>query len=149
VNEAPTLEIANSLWLDNGSSMVSTYEQIVGDLAKPMDLQSTDAGTRVNAWVEENTNGLIDTIVDEGPFPEGSFLVAVNSIYLKASWQTAFREPWTRSSPFYTTHSNSNDPETTKSSSSTKAHFMHALNAFPYSDTALQGHQMSFPWRTI
>jgi len=136
VNEKPTLEIANSLWLDNGYSMMATYEQIVGDLVKPMDLQSSDAGTRVNAWVEDNTNGLIETIVQEGPFSEGTFLVAVNSIYLKASWQTAFRDQWTRKNSFYTTRYNQ------ETSFSSEAHFMHALNAFPYSDTALQGYQM-------
>lgn len=58
-------------------------------------------------------------------------MVALNSIYLKASWSEQFNEGHTNEDLFYS------DGETTNN-----AHFMHMVEKFPYSHEALAGYQI-------
>lgn len=85
LHEAPLLKFANSVWLDKGDTLNADYEHVVGQYAMHTDFRSANSSALVNKWVNESTNGLIDSIVAPVPLYPAK-LLAVNSIYLKACW---------------------------------------------------------------
>lgn len=132
---APLLQIANSIWYDDGDVLNTTYESVVGDYAMQTDFEAEDSPVIVNQWVKNSTNGLIDSIVAEGqPLFPPLVLIAINSIYLKASWADQFEKSLTNLDSFYDSAS-----RTTEVS---KAHFMHTVEYFAYSHDALSGYQV-------
>ena len=132
---APTLEIANSVWFDDGDTLHADYEAVVGNYTKQVDFQSVDSSTAVNEWVKDSTNGLITDIVEEGKalFPP-YVLLAINSIYLKARWTNQFQERHTNLDSFY-----SNAARTTQVS---EAHFMNMVDKYQYSHDAIENYQI-------
>ncbi|KAL7547956.1 hypothetical protein ACHAWF_011246 [Thalassiosira exigua] len=131
----PLLEIANSVWLDDGDRLNATYESVVGEYARQIDFESKLSPVLVNEWVEESTNGLIDSIVDESkPLFPPYVLLAINSIYFKAAWRDQFEDYHTTLDNFYSPLS--------RGMEAFQAHFMHAVEYYPYSDTALRNHHV-------
>jgi serine protease inhibitor len=129
----PLLSIANSVWIDDGDALDADYDAIVGKYAKQIDFQSTDSPKVVNQWVNNQTNGLIESIVQEDvPLP--GVLIAINSLYLKASWAKQFLEGNTNLDSFYSSPS--------RNSEVAKAHFMHQVGEFRYSHDVLAGYQV-------
>jgi len=134
-SEAPLLKIANSIWFDDGGVLNSTYDSIVGGYAMQTDFEATESPTVVNQWVENSTNGMIDSIVEEGkPLFPPYVLIAINSIYLKASWSEQFFDWLTNLDIFYDSASRTNKVS--------EAHFMNMVSYFDYSHDALPGHQV-------
>mmetsp|Transcript_19135 Transcript_19135/g.41726 ORF Transcript_19135/g.41726 Transcript_19135/m.41726 type:complete len:519 (-) Transcript_19135:193-1749(-) len=135
-SEAPTLKIANSIWFDDNSTLHQNYNNVVGRYAKQIDLASDDSPIIVNEWVKNSTNGMIESIVPEDrPLFPPHELIAINSIYLKASWKHPFREAMTNLDSFY--GSIARDVEVSK------AHFMNGVfDSLNYSHDALPGYQI-------
>jgi len=132
--QSPTLKVANSIWIDNSSQLQSNYSDAVGDYLLQTNFSSQDAGGTVNKWVNSSTLGLIDSVIDEGPIPYD--LVAINSIYLRASWKNPFSEERTNEDLFYTDASR-------VEALPGKAHFMHTVgDDMPYSEELLPGYQI-------
>eukprot|EP00567_Pseudictyota_dubia_P018299 CAMPEP_0197434022 /NCGR_PEP_ID=MMETSP1175-20131217/1809_1 /TAXON_ID=1003142 /ORGANISM="Triceratium dubium, Strain CCMP147" /LENGTH=533 /DNA_ID=CAMNT_0042962591 /DNA_START=71 /DNA_END=1672 /DNA_ORIENTATION=+ len=129
----PTLQITNSIWIDSRTELLESYMNVVGEFIEKTDFSDEGAGAVVNQWVENSTNGLIDSIIEEGRIEYD--LLAINSIYLNASWERPFSESFTNEDNFY--ESLSRD-----AASATKAHFMHNVKFFPYSESALPGYQV-------
>jgi serine protease inhibitor len=129
----PLLSIANSVWIDDGDALNADYDAIVGNYSKQIDFLSTDAPKVINQWVNNQTNGLIDSIVEEDVQLPG-VLIAINSIYLKASWAMQFLEGTTNLDSFYSSPSRSNE--------AAKAHFMHQVGEMRYSHDVLAGYQV-------
>lgn len=129
----PTLKVANGVWIDDEDKLKSKYSNIVGNQLQKIDFDDPGAGGKINDWVKDKTKGLIKDIVDDAPIDYD--MVAVNSIYLKALWERQFKKYDTNSDLFYTSPSRTTAlPQ--------KAHFMHQLGQFEYSNTALPGHQL-------
>jgi serine protease inhibitor len=141
---APTVRIGNSVWVpmattssatDGPTSLDSEYEQVLGDYVFPIDFSDSGAGALVNDWVNASTNGLIDSIVEDGPLDEQFNLLAVNSIFLKAQWSSPFASFYTNEDVFYTS------AERTQATDS-KARFMHKVDFLEYSSTAVAGYHL-------
>jgi serpin B len=130
----PSLEIANSVWVDDESQLNPEYEDIVQQQLVQIHFADESAGSTINDWVNASTRGLIDSIVDNGPL-NGVSLIAINSIYLKATWMKQFRKATTTKDLFFSSPSR---PSTTVSD----AHFMHQVSNFQYSHTAIPGYQV-------
>lgn len=128
-----TVSVSNSVWVHDGSSLNPAYENLVGDIVSETDFSAAEAGDLVNAWVEEATRGLIDTIVESAPLSPW-ILLAINAIYLKASWRLPFDDFRTTTDKFYTPDKLSVTRDDTI--------FMHQLERHPYSHTAIPGFQM-------
>jgi serine protease inhibitor len=63
IGNNPLVSIANSVWIQTGGAPVdANYATILGDLHYPVDFSSDTAETIVNSWVNQATNGLIDSI---------------------------------------------------------------------------------------
>lgn len=93
------LNIANSLWLKPGFSVVPAFVQTdqnyygatVGSLAGAPD--------NVNQWVSQETDGLIPTILPPGNYSEDVAIIA-NAVYFKGAWTAAFDPSQTTAKPF-------------------------------------------------
>jgi len=132
---APLLKIANSVWFDNDSTLDSDYENAVGVYGRQIDFEADDSPIIVNEWVKNSTNGMINSIVDEGqPLFPPYVLIAINSIYLKARWAEQFKEFKTNLDSFYESASSATEVS--------QAHFMNMVDYFKYSHEALPGYQV-------
>jgi len=134
-SNAPLLKIANSVWLDSDDKLNKEYASVVDDYAMQTNFSSIESPTIVNDWVDNSTNGLIDSIVDPTkPLFPSDVLLAINSIYLKASWVEQFKDRYTNLDTFYASPS--------RSTKVADAHFMHTVEYFEYSHDALVGYQV-------
>lgn len=131
----PTVIISNAVWVDNQTTALnSTFSNLLQDLLIPIAFTDNGAGDHVNAWVNTTTRGLIPELVNSGPL-EG-FLLAVNTIYLKARWLSTFYAAQTNQDTFYA----SSERATTVSDT---ALFMHQVENLFYSDSAVKGFQLA------
>ena len=94
------LQIANSLWIHQSQDAVlpaftqmdqNYYGATVGDLAGAPD--------NVNAWVAQQTDGLIPTILPPGNYSQSTAII-VNAVYFKGQWAAAFDPNGTVAAPF-------------------------------------------------
>jgi serine protease inhibitor len=123
---AVQLVVANSLWLNQGSSTVSAaftqtdqtyYGATVGDLA--------GAPADVNAWVDSETQGLITQLLPPGTYQDA---IIANVLYFKGQWTTPFNPDSTAAAPF-----------TLSGGSQTTAQLMQQTGSFPYGSGTLYG----------
>ncbi len=89
------VDLANALWLRDDGSFETDQDflQTVTDWygAEVFASRFDAAAVReVNGWVEKNTHGMIDSIVDK--FPDAAVMCLVNALALEAEWETVYRE---------------------------------------------------------
>ncbi|MCE2399935.1 serpin family protein [Candidatus Poribacteria bacterium] len=98
-----TLTIANSLWGNEGFSFKSDFLQRNTQFFKAeisiLDFLDPNSLTRINQWVNDNTNGKIPKILDE--IDANAVLFLINAIYFKGAWQTEFDPMHTRDGTFH------------------------------------------------
>jgi len=121
----PKLAVYYSIWLDEKRNLTAQYKDVVGQYLIKTNFTSSNAGSVLNNWVSNKTNGLIKKVVPLGPILYA--MVAINAIYLNASWSRPFAEEMTTEDKFY--HSISK-------TQSSNAHFMHLSGTFGYVQTA-------------
>lgn len=97
-----TLAIGNSVWArqdvpfhDAFTNAVTTHFD-----AEVASLDFSDPATkdRINAWVEEATNGRIDKIIDR--IDPAHIMFLLNAVYFKGGWRTQFDPAETRPGPY-------------------------------------------------
>lgn len=116
--QAPNFKSANKIFVDDDFQLKTEYTAIVADLVQVLDLASGTAEGTINEWCGEATNGLIKNVVDD---VSDMALVAVNAIYLNATWSSKFSPENTHLGTFY---SAKGDAATVVSSQTA---FMHQL----------------------
>jgi serine protease inhibitor len=100
-----TLSIANSLWAAQGHPFEDDYLTFVRDTfgatVEELDLGSQQTADRIDDWVDERTEGLIDAIAEDLGLPDpNAVLVLLNAVYFLGTWTTTFDEADTRDVPF-------------------------------------------------
>ena len=100
------LDAANTLF---GEKSVTWAQDFLDTLAANYGagLQAVDfindsaaATDAINAWVAEQTRDKIPVIIPEGLLDAATRLVLVNTLYLKAQWETPFLKSLTIDGPF-------------------------------------------------
>src|SRR5690606_27774718 len=66
-----------------------------------IDVYDPSSAKRINDWVNNETNGLIDEIV-ESPLPEDLLAYIINALYFNGTWQYAFNKDQTFDELFFT-----------------------------------------------
>jgi len=98
------LTIANSLWVNQDVSLRPDFVQTTRDFYQAkvtnLDFQNVTAVNTINSWVQENTKGKIDKIVDNIEPNQALFLI--NAIYFNGKWSNAFDKSQTTPQTFYT-----------------------------------------------
>jgi serpin B len=90
------LNIANSLWAQDGFSILANFLDILavsyGAGVNLLDFINSpeDSRTVINKWVDDETNGKIKDLLTQGSIDTYTRLVMVNAIYFKAAWASTF-----------------------------------------------------------
>ena len=96
------LKIANSLWARNGFTLKPDFvkrnkHSFKAEVAT-LDFSNPSAANTINSWVNKNTEGKIDKIVDR--IDAAAVLYLINAIYFKGQWQTEFKKADTKPDTF-------------------------------------------------
>ena len=103
------LSVANRLWGQEGfrflpEFLAITREDYGAELAQvDFGSQTEQARQRINAWVEEQTQGKIRDLIPSGALNSLSRLVLTNAIYFKGDWTKPFDKGDTKDAPFHVT----------------------------------------------
>ena len=96
------LKIANSLWVKNGfvlnPAFVERNKQHYDAEITNLDFLDPSAPKTINSWVNKNTDGKIEKIVDH--INDGDVLFLINAIYFKGQWQFEFKKENTKPDVF-------------------------------------------------
>jgi len=95
-------QIANSIWYKQGYSIEQPFLAANHDYydaqVTALDFTSPTAPTTINAWVSQQTQGIIDKIVDQ--IPDYMRLYLIDAIYFKGDWTVQFDPNLTKPGPF-------------------------------------------------
>ncbi len=101
------LETANAVYVDDELKTVPSFEDLTNIFSdtyqaslKKCDLSTEDTMNEINAWVNDKTHGLIDSILAE-PMSEDVRMALLNAVYFKAAWRNAFYEEMTDKQTFH------------------------------------------------
>ncbi|NBC03090.1 MAG: serpin family protein [Bacteroidetes bacterium] len=103
VDPKVTMKIANSVWHDQSLDVEEDFLQRLENFydAEVAGLDFKDSGSvdTINSWVNENTEGKIEKIIDRIP-PE-MVMYLINAIYFKGDWLSKFDKDETRKADFH------------------------------------------------
>ena len=103
------MSVANRLWGQEGFDfrpefLATTRESYGAELAQvDFARQAEPARRRINAWVEEQTQGKITDLIPPGVLDAMTRLVLTNAIYFKGDWAEPFQKSATKDAPFHVT----------------------------------------------
>lgn len=119
-NEYCELKLANSIWINK---RLNVKENFVETNKKYFDAEiktipfDNGAVKKINSWCKENTNGKIESIVDDVKPSDMMFLI--NALYFKAPWNEPFNSNQTVKSSFTTDNGDVVDVDMMKQTFST------------------------------
>ncbi|MGI8501149.1 MAG: serpin family protein [Hassallia sp.] len=97
------LTIASSLWANKNTSFKSEFIKRNKDFYKAkvtnLDFKDSRSSDVINNWVNENTRGKINKIVET--IEPSQVLFLINAIYFKGNWSKEFDKNKTAEYPFY------------------------------------------------
>jgi len=102
------LRVANALFAQTGyhfeSAFLDTLALNYGAGVNLLDFveETEPSRDKINAWVDEATEGRIDELIPQGVLTPATVLVLTNAVYFNASWATPFEEDQTTDEPFTT-----------------------------------------------
>src|SRR5947207_8070375 len=95
-------QIANSVWYRQGYAVKRAFLDVNRDYydaqVTSLDFLSPSAPATINAWVSQQTHGLIDEIVES--IPDYMRLYLIDAIYFKGDWTAQFDANLTQPRPF-------------------------------------------------
>jgi serine protease inhibitor len=103
VDKRVLMSIANSVWIENDFTVKKSFTDILTDYynadEKTFDINDASAPDKINAWIEDNTNGLIKKMIDK--LNDNTVMLLINAIYFKGKWKSQFEESKTIQMPFF------------------------------------------------
>jgi serine protease inhibitor len=109
------------------------------EVLRALDFADETAGATINDWVNASTNGLIKSIVPDGPLSSSGGIddfVAVNALYFQAAWATAFDQNKVTVDRFYPAPAAATTANNTAATAESTAVFMHRVEELPYAETS-------------
>lgn len=99
------MKLANSIWSRKGFAVQEKFiedcKEFFNARIDSLDFSDPSAAETINQWVSENTEGLIEKIID-GEIPDDIVMYLINAIYFKGDWQYQFDPEKTTSKEFAT-----------------------------------------------
>lgn len=93
-DEENKLNIANSIWLKNDIDVKRSFLQKGFDFFDAsifsVDFSAANTAHKINGWVKDNTNGLIDSVVKETD--PATLMYILNTIAMEANWSTQYND---------------------------------------------------------
>jgi serine protease inhibitor len=107
VDKRILMSIANSVWVENNFTVKKAFINILTKYynaeSKTFDINDASAPDKINAWIEDKTNGLIKQMIDK--LEDNTVMLLINAIYFRGKWKSQFDESKTVEMPFYKTGS--------------------------------------------
>ncbi|MBO4282509.1 MAG: serpin family protein [Bacteroidales bacterium] len=104
VDKRVQLHIANAIFLNKGYNLQPLFQQDMQAFykakAESLDFSSEESPKRINGWCNEQTKGMIPSIINDMNPLAVSYLL--NAIYFKADWADKFEESNTETDTFNT-----------------------------------------------
>ncbi|MBQ7419429.1 MAG: serpin family protein [Prevotella sp.] len=104
VDPKVTLNIANAIFLNKEYTLMDQFQEKMKTYydakAETLDFQAPGTLNHINNWCNENTNGMIPTILDK--VDPGMVSYLLNAIYFKADWASKFDVKNTKTETFTT-----------------------------------------------
>lgn len=98
------LSLANSAWIDEEFIVDTAWLGMIKSLMRAeafqVDLSTEDAMNSMNRWIAEQTNGMIDKMIDT-PLDARARLVLFDTLYFKGKWESPFEADNTYTEDFY------------------------------------------------
>jgi serine protease inhibitor len=120
--EKTNVSLANAIWLREQYPVAQPFLQANADYfaaaAQALDFESPQAVNTINGWVKKQTEGAIDSIVEQ--IDPSTMMYLMNAVYFKSDWQTPFDANSTYDAPFQ------------NSIGETTASFMHRTDTLSY-----------------
>ncbi|OJH41471.1 serpin family protein [Cystobacter ferrugineus] len=104
----PTLRVVNAAWGQKGLAFESPFLDVLaqhygtGMYAVDFTRKFESIREDINTWVEKQTMGRIQDLLQEGTVSRDTRLLLANALYFKGAWQEPFDETGTREAPFHT-----------------------------------------------
>jgi serine protease inhibitor len=103
VDKRVIMSIANSVWTENDFAVKKSFIDILTAYydaeSKSFDIDDPTAPDKINAWIEDKTNGLIKEMIDK--LNDNTVMLLINAIYFKGKWKLQFDPDDTSEKPFY------------------------------------------------
>ncbi len=97
------LQLANSIWYRSGYAVKQDFLDInkafYNSQVQSLDFNAPVATDAINSWVNDKTEGVIKSIIEE--IPAETVMYIINAIYFKGTWRYEFDPKDTRKQPFY------------------------------------------------
>lgn len=123
-SENVQVSLANSLWgrtpLEFRKEFLDASKSYYNAEIESLDFSGDGAAKRINDWVNQQTAGKIDSIVDSS-IPANTILYLINTVYFKGTWQREFEADRTMPADF-----------TNASGEQQQVSMMHNGGSFPY-----------------
>jgi len=104
LDDAATLRSANSIWRQEGfpvrAAFTDTLRSVFDAETETIDFAAPDAADRINGWVADQTEGMIQKLVGPQDLDRSTVLALLNALYFEAPWRQAFDEDKTTEAAF-------------------------------------------------
>lgn len=94
ITKGSNVKIANKMYITHEGVLSDSFKNVVSNTKSSIEQVDFSQGSilanQMNAWVEEQTNGLIKNLVSSDSIKSNIELFLVNTIYFKARWLQAF-----------------------------------------------------------
>jgi serpin B len=101
--EKVEISVANSIWahqeVEFNADFLERNRQFFAAEVAALNFDDPDAPDALNRWVEENTKGKIDKLIER--IDPGTVMILLNAIYFKGQWQIRFDKAKSQTQPFY------------------------------------------------
>ena len=98
--------LANSIWLDESLAVKKDAMQVLQNTYKTAafkgDMRSTAMTERLQKWLNEQTDNLLESSVDKAGFEEDTLMALASTILFRAKWDDEFDESNTAKGTFNT-----------------------------------------------
>lgn len=103
VDKRVLMTIANSVWTENDFAVKKSFIDILTNYydaeSQSFDINDATAPSKINAWIENKTNGLIKDMISK--LNDNTVMLLINAIYFKGKWNSQFDADETAQKPFY------------------------------------------------
>lgn len=112
VDKRVIMSIANSVWTEDDfevkKAFIDVLTQYYDAESEAFDINDPNAPAKINAWIEDNTNGLIKDMIQK--LEDNTVMLIINAIYFKGKWASEFDKTKTEEMPFYLVSGSANVP---------------------------------------
>ena len=106
-DDSATVRIANRMFVDDDFTPLQAYSRALGTYfgagvqREPLQREPEHSRDVIDGWVSDRTEGLIPNVMPDDLPNDSTQMVLVNTVYMKAMWESPFDANYTGEQEFY------------------------------------------------